>query len=300
MYLFISIHTGDKTMANKTVKNLLLFENLTGIHFTVDHTGKMRGMHSLSSSCLCNAHCLKRIKRKNLICAYCYAAAMHKNYKDLARKLRKNTSILTMAIIPVETWPVIFDEIFRLEAFGDINNEIQQINYFNFCYGNPNTIFAQWTKNPWIIDKVIKAGHEKPKNLIIIFSDPRIDAMPPEKILERFPFIDKIFSVYTREYAKENGIEINCGARNCNKCRACYSLNGPVFIRELLKTGGQTKDDLIDKILYSNGHVTKKYVYRVIHTGKWICICRMPRGIDKKTDDFTAMANYKYHAIPKG
>lgn len=32
-------------------------EKATGVHYTVNHSGKMEGMQSLSTSCLCNKYC---------------------------------------------------------------------------------------------------------------------------------------------------------------------------------------------------------------------------------------------------
>lgn len=35
-------------------------EKATGVHYTVNHSGKMEGMQSLSTSCLCNKYCKNR------------------------------------------------------------------------------------------------------------------------------------------------------------------------------------------------------------------------------------------------
>lgn len=45
----------------KTVREKFLTvaeaEKVTGVHYTVNHSGKMEGMQSLSTSCLCNKYC---------------------------------------------------------------------------------------------------------------------------------------------------------------------------------------------------------------------------------------------------
>ena len=40
-----------------------------------------------------------------------------------------------------------------------------------------------------------------------------------------YDFIDKVFTVYDENTIKNQGIEINCGARSCFKCRRCYMPN---------------------------------------------------------------------------
>ena len=157
-------------------------------------------------------------------------------YRETSDVLERNTEILTKDLIPVDKWPALNARFFRFESFGDIQNGIQVENYFNFCLANPKTSFAIWTKNPGLIDKVIKAGREKPKNLIIIYSSPYIDKpVNTDKYIKCYPFIDKVFTVYSKEYIKENNIDINCGARSCLECGRCYSKRTGKEVREQLK-----------------------------------------------------------------
>ena len=93
-----------------------------------------------------------------------------------------------------------------------------------------------WTKNPGLIDKVIKAGREKPKNLIIIYSSPYIDKpVNVDTYIKCYPFIDKVFTVYSKEYIRDHKIDINCGARSCLECGRCYSKRTGKEVREQLK-----------------------------------------------------------------
>lgn len=48
-------------------------KKLTGLHFTVNHSGKMKGMQSLSTSSLCNKYCHAYSKDKRKVCFKCYA-----------------------------------------------------------------------------------------------------------------------------------------------------------------------------------------------------------------------------------
>lgn len=206
------------------------FREKYGVHITEKHNGKMNGFASLSTSVLRNRVCIERAKNPDSICNKCYAARMANMYHSLENVLAKNTEVLTSQVIPVKGWPTLNYSMFRLEAFGDLNNTIQVVNYFNFARKNPRTTFALWTKNAYLIDAVISEGTRKPRNLIIIASSPRIN----EERTPRYEFIDKVFTVYDKQTAKT--VDINCGARNCLTCGRCYRKTRNVeYIREILK-----------------------------------------------------------------
>ena len=210
------------------------FEKKHGIHFTLNHSGKMSGMASLSTSVTCNKNCAKHASVPNSICSHCYANRMMKRYKTLENVLAKNTSVLTSEIIPVNEWPLLNMNVFRFESFGDINNATQVINYFNLCERNPETRFALWTKNAWIVKRAIASGHKKPSNLIIIASSILVNKPITKAVLDNSPFIDKVFTVYDKETAKT--ININCGARNCYECQRCYRKTDTIeYVNEILK-----------------------------------------------------------------
>ena len=208
------------------------FEKRYGVHFTVKHTGKMEGMISVSTSVLANKHCIKRRAVKGSICEKCFAASMMSRYSNLEKCLEKNTEILTKEIIQVSEMPIINAAFFRFESFGDLNNDIQVINYFNMAKANKHTRFALWTKNPFYIYSAIKKGHNKPRNLVIILSSPFINTVADVPII--YNFVDKVFTVYDRETAKN--VNINCGARHCLSCLRCYKKTRNVeYVNEILK-----------------------------------------------------------------
>lgn len=209
------------------------------INVCVNHTGKMAGMYSISTACTLNEYCLKRSKNPDSICANCFAQTMFKNpwYKWTLKRCEHNTKVLTESVLDPEDLPVINAFAFRFESFGDIQNTAQVINYFNICNLNPRVTFAIWTKNPFIIANAIRDGHAKPGNLIIIYSSPLKDRpVSLAKIQKVFPFVDKVFTVWTtKEKAAEHNVCINCGARACLKCLRCYTIGGENEIAELLK-----------------------------------------------------------------
>lgn len=206
-------------------------KKVTGVHYTINHTGKMEGMQSLSTSCVDNKYCLERSKNEHTICYHCYAQRQMKMYKNMEKCLKSNTEILTSKILDDDQIPLINAAYFRFESFGDLNNCIQVVNYFNICNKNKDVHFALWTKNPWIIEEAINIGHKKPKNLQIILSSCILNT----PAITDYEFIDKIFTVYDKEYIKLNDININCGAKSCLSCHKCYVKSKTKYINEKLK-----------------------------------------------------------------
>lgn len=205
---------------------------------TWKHTGKMADMISISTSCLENPNCKKNRNVDGSICQHCYAASLLSMRKTQREKLSKATELLTSQIIDYSEIPYINALYFRFEAFGDLNNSIQVINYFNIARKNPETTFAIWTKCPFIIDYAMKEyGIEKPENVIIIISSLFVNkSLDYNKMKSLYPFIDKVFTVYDPEYIEQNNININCGARHCASCLQCYKKdNNIVYINEKLK-----------------------------------------------------------------
>ena len=205
----------------------------TGIHYTLEHTGKMAGMQSLSTSNLVNPFCKAHRGCNGSICQKCYAHTQMQRYTSMQKCLANNFDILTKELLTSDQIPVINALVFRFEAFGDIYNETQVANYFNICKANPQTRFAIWTKNPAIIERAINAGYSKPDNIVIILSSLYTNQV---ESITKWAFVDKVFTVYDQETIERKNININCGARNCFECQKCYHKdNGEMFIREKLK-----------------------------------------------------------------
>lgn len=200
-------------------------------------TDKMAGIFSISTACFLNKQCAKNARIAGSICEKCYAVRTCLCRFELSMKLELNTLLYSSVIIPADLLPFINSVVFRLESFGDLQNEIQMINYINVCKKNPSCIFAQWTKNPHIIEKALKAGYKKPRNLIIVYSSLFLDNNGGAGIIKKYPFINKVFTVYTVDYLKDHkDIKINCGGRSCINCLNCYKKDGPRVINELLKS----------------------------------------------------------------
>ena len=222
------------SMKVPTIKS---FEEKYGIGFTTNHTGKMAGMISLSTSCELNLRCLVRSTIPGTICEKCFAFVHFKRCTDNRPKFERNTKGLTTLDVMAEDVPILNAFMFRFECFGDLNNEQQTKNYFTIARKNKGTKCALWTKNPDIIAKTIEAGNKKPSNLVIVYSSPIINQeVPLEKIQKAYPFVDKTFTVFSKEYLKDKPNDfVNCGGKQCLQCGICYKKTGCKTIREKQK-----------------------------------------------------------------
>ena len=206
--------------------------------FCTGHTGKMYGITSCSTCAARNARCKARYESgaENCICRKCFSFSQMAHQKSTRLKYARNTEVLTrIELNPLWIPEEVENNIFRFESFGDLNNAIQFENYCTIAAARPEVMHTLWTKNPDIIADAIDAGAVIPANMIIIYSSPIINDVRAN-MLERYSFINKIFTVWTSaEAAEKAGYKINCGARDCNKCRRCYRFNSETFVHELLK-----------------------------------------------------------------
>lgn len=214
-----------------TEKKAKAFRAKYGVSFSLNMSGKMLGVLSLSTNCKYNARCIRNMAIKGSICEHCFARNTIEHYKKgLAKNTRKNLEVLTDTVIPVSEWPTFnaddLGNMIRVESFGDVQNAIQVLNYFNLALANPDCMVTAWTKNPDIYKTAIDMGHKMPANFILIQSALFVN----KECKPAFPFIEKVFTVYDK--AVNNGI--NCGERKCRNCKRCYR-HGADFVRELLK-----------------------------------------------------------------
>ena len=210
------------------------------IHITT-HEGKMEGIPSISTSVLLNKNCEKNSKIIGSICSHCYAHSLCEMRKGLAEALKSNTELLTNSILPEELLPDTTGmEIFRFEAFGDLNNEVQLQNYINIVKKNPSTRFSLYTKGYDIVYKYF-SKNKPPKNFTLVISSLMTNKeLKVKALLDLGVFAPgqlKTFTVYSKEYLLAHpDTKINCGSRECNHCRLCYNENKIQAIHEILKT----------------------------------------------------------------
>jgi len=213
-------------------------------HMCDDHTAKMSGMISYSTSVECNRFCLARMHCNHAVCKHCFAYRQLGIYADQRKKLKRAHAIATRCEWSIADIPFIDYKMFpyfRLESFGDINNTIQVNNYniladtLGKLYGIKTTL---WTKNPGIIQKAINDGMQLSEYLTIGLSSLELNKPEIDKT-KKYSFIRFLFTVYDENYISEHNININCGGRHCLSCLNCYELaansNELILINEKLK-----------------------------------------------------------------
>lgn len=199
------------------------------------HSGKMKGIKSIGTSCADNPFCIQRRKDGLSVCSKCYADTYMKMRHSLKEHLSDNADVLTTRLLDGRDVPVTNDLIYRFESFGDLQNITQLRNYISIAEHNEYTKFALWTKNIWFLDEVFnKMDIAKPSNLSIVVSSPLLNT-PLELDRNKYWMVDHVFTVYDKKFIKENNVEINCGSRNCLACKQCYTNHNVFYINEKLK-----------------------------------------------------------------
>ena len=208
----------------------------------VNHNArKLEGISSISSSVNDNALCAAWRKVKNCICAHCYAYNQQSFQTGLREHNILNGIILRNVMLPVCAYKhlrFLFPYL-RIESFGDVANIIQARNYIRIIKAFPAMRCAIWSKNIELWAQAFDLECGKPKNTTFVVSSPIVNKPVSESIIRKYIFIDHVFTVYTKQYAKQHNISINCGGRKCLECimkkTNCYYAGGPLYINELKK-----------------------------------------------------------------
>lgn len=201
---------------------------------------KLEYFHSFNTYCGMNERCIARHAAGETICKKCYSFTLTAIYDALLNKLIKASFLFCNEIIESQDMPVLNHGIDfeRLESFGDINNRIQAINYINLCVKNDHMRFTLWSKNPDIMYAAFLEKGFKPKNMVLIYSSPKINKIDKsvigKYIINGKDIIDRIFTVYTAEYAILNNIQIHCINSHCISCMRCYKGNA-FYVNEIVK-----------------------------------------------------------------
>ena len=214
--------------------------NYSPIHVSDYMSGKMEGIPSISTSCLVNPICRKRMEDGESVCAHCFAAATLDRYTAAGQHAENNFHLLNAGVLPLEMLPRFKNvAIVRIESFGDVASVTQAINYLNIARVNPFITFAAWTKNANIWNAAIKQAG-KPDNLSLVYSSFKLNT--PAAAAEYFTAdgennFDHVFTVYDKATCSFYGPAfVNCGARDCSTCRRCYRKDPAEFmVREQLK-----------------------------------------------------------------
>ena len=217
-------------------ENYAILQNFKLLSVSQGLTGKMTGMPAITTYMLCNEHCQKLSQIIGAVCEKCYTMKYLKSRPAVEKCYAENTELLTSSIIPIKQLPFINAAMCRLETFGDIVNATHLQNYINLIRKNNHCMFSLFTKKYTVVFEYFKK-HKQPKNLSIVISSLLLDEPFDVSHLKETTLTNiKIFTVYTKPFAKGNGVIINCGKTRCIDCRRCYTKNKePIYISELLK-----------------------------------------------------------------
>ena len=178
-------------------------------------SGKMLGIPSLNTDTTSNKFCQGMYNSKqDIICNECYSMNMLTTFrKNCKPKFLNNSKYLSTKIHPREYLPICPSNVGRFHSHGELINSIHLENIMNICLNQPMTTFTLWTKRANIVSRVLK-NRDKPKNLILIYSNKYIDRLDI-KLPKHF---DKVFnnvSSWTND--------VNCEGK-CLDCMKCYTL----------------------------------------------------------------------------
>ena len=217
-------------------ENYAILDNFKLLSVSQGLTGKMTGMPAITTSMLCNEHCQKLSQIIGTVCEKCYTMKYLKSRPAVEKCYAENTELLTSSIIPIKQLPFINAAMCRLETFGDIVNATHLQNYINLIRKNNHCMFSLFTKNYTVVFEYFKK-HKQPKNLSIVISSLLLNEPFDVSFLKETALTNiKIFTVYTKPFAKGNSVIINCGKTRCIDCRRCYTkTKEPIYISELLK-----------------------------------------------------------------
>tara|TARA_B100001250_G_scaffold392851_1_gene395007 strand:- start:2655 stop:3260 length:606 start_codon:yes stop_codon:yes gene_type:complete len=188
---------------------------------------KLDKINNISTNTLTNNYCIKQNKKNNIICTKCYSFKGLNFRKAMKPLLENNSNLLSKNIIDINFLPTIYNIYFRFNSHGELINEIHLINLINIVNKNKHCNFALWSKRNDIIKKYFDKNI-KPKNLILIYSNPKLN----KPLLKLPKYFDKTFNNITKD--KINDFNINCFEK-CIDCLKCYTHNNIKTIIEKVK-----------------------------------------------------------------
>jgi hypothetical protein len=203
-------------------------------------SGKLIELEAINDDTPSNGFCYDRYikaKEKNEragyvvdICGECYSHTMLSTYRKNIRPALARNEFLAERLLEPHELPTYLKAFMRLDAHGELRTEtvdptngkiIKRYdkythieNYCRIAEHNPHCNFTLWTKRTDII-KTFFDSRDKPKNLILIYSNPKVGT-----ILSKPPkHFDKTFNnVLEHEYVDEQ----NCTGQKCKDCLLCY------------------------------------------------------------------------------
>lgn len=188
-------------------------------------SGKLAGIPAINTNTVTNPFCIDRYSRQDPddICTYCYSHTMLNTFrKNCQPSFQRNSDILA-SDKPVDI-PKINASVVRFNGHGELLDDNHFLNLCRIASEYPRTNFALWTKR---IDIVRPNLYHVPKNMILVYSNPKIDRVmtkPPRGF-------HRVFNNVTKSY----GGDANCTGQKCIDCQLCYHFDTETVIVEHVK-----------------------------------------------------------------
>jgi hypothetical protein len=173
-------------------------------------SGKLSGIGAINTDTTTNEFCIRQ-KETDTICGKCYSHKMLSTYRKSCVPAFQHNSRLMSEVIDWDLLPIINQAYFRFNGHGELINKAHFQNIVNIAKKNPHCNFALWTKRASIVRQF---KEELPDNLILVFSNPRID-----KVI----YIPRGFHKVFNNVSKGSNIRQNCTGVKCMDCLLCYS-----------------------------------------------------------------------------
>ena len=202
-------------------------------------SGKLTGIPAYNTNTKSNEFCIRQ-KNTDTICGQCYSHKMLDTYRKSCIPAWQRNSDQFADWIEWDDLPRDNDLFVRLNGHGELINDTHFVNIIRLARKNPRTTYALWTKRASITRKFTKPYNSKwetlyngedfgdiPPNLILVFSNPRID-----KVIDVPRGFHKVFNNVSKGLAAPQ----NCTGKKCMDCLACYRKDsGTDVIVEMVK-----------------------------------------------------------------
>ena len=199
------------------------------VHISV-MTGKLQGLRAVSTNTTTNPYCIKQNASGGAdnICTKCYSHKMLGTYrKNMAPALQRNSDLLSTRVLSPNEIPFLPDAFLRINAHGELINATHLQNIVAIAKHNAHCNVVLWTKRNDIVAKYF-ADNEKPANLLLIYSNSKIDHIMPKP--------PKHFNKTFNNVMGDNELERqNCTGQKCMDCMLCYTKNDVTTIVERVK-----------------------------------------------------------------
>ena len=176
-------------------------------------SGKLTGIPAYNTNTKSNEFCIRQ-KDTDTICGQCYSHKMLDTYRKSCIPAWQHNSDEFSDWIDWDDLPVVNAAFVRLNGHGELINDTHYQNIIRLARKNPHTTFALWTKRASIVRQYqARPIHGMPTNLILVFSNPRID-----KVIDVPRGFHKVFNNVSKGSTEPQ----NCTGRKCMECLACY------------------------------------------------------------------------------